>query len=193
MHFYFMEEISLGQSNKKGYSMSWPIKILIYTVILTIIFSLLASEILSGTGYIISFLVLLMFIALGVVFDIIGIATTTVDEKPFYSMAAKKVKGSSEAVSLIKNAEKVSSICNDVVGDIAGIISGTTTATIVTRLVRDFSVDEIVFSLILSAVVSGLTVGTKAIGKQIGMKHNVKIVHACGKIVSVFKFKKKKV
>ena len=79
-------------------------------------------------------MVLFFFIALGIVFDMIGIAAASGTEREFHSMAAHKVRGAREAVWMLRNAEKVSSICNDVVGDICGIISGATGALIAANL-----------------------------------------------------------
>ena len=85
----------------------------------------LASEgALDGAGLPVAFGVLVCFIGLGIVFDIIGVAVTAADERPFHSMAAHKTPGAREALGLIRRANKVSSFCNDVVGDICGIISG---------------------------------------------------------------------
>ena len=77
---------------------------------------------------------LAVFIGLGILFDIIGVAVTAADPRPFHSMAAHKEPGAKEALMLLRNAGRVSSVCNDVVGDICGIVSGTTTAVIVVRL-----------------------------------------------------------
>ena len=60
----------------------------------------------------VAFLILLAIVMVGIVFDIIGMAVATADEKPFHSMAARKVPGSQEAIRLLRNAERVSSICN---------------------------------------------------------------------------------
>ena len=62
----------------------------------------------------------LFFIFLGILFDIIGVAVTSSDDKIFHSMSARKVRGAKVAVKFHKNAEKVSSFCCDVVGDICG-------------------------------------------------------------------------
>ncbi|MFQ8767640.1 MAG: hypothetical protein ACLR8U_14850 [Oscillospiraceae bacterium] len=42
-------------------------------------------------------------------FDIIGVAVTAADEKPFHSMASRKVPEAGEALKLIRNAGRVSS------------------------------------------------------------------------------------
>ena len=99
----------------------------------------LASETsLSGAGAAAAALVLAVFIGLGILFDIIGVAVTAADPRPFHSMAAHKEPGAKEALVLLRNAGRVSSVCNDVVGDICGIVSGTTTAVIVVRLQTAF-------------------------------------------------------
>lgn len=74
---------------------------------------------------------LVIFIALGIVFDMIGVAVTAADPRPFHSMAAHGEKGGREAIRLLNMSNKVSSLCNDVVGDICGIVSGSTAAVIV--------------------------------------------------------------
>ena len=63
-------------------------------------------------------------------------AVATANEKPFHSMASRKVPGALEAIRLLRNAERVSSICNDVVGDICGVVSGSASATIATLTSR---------------------------------------------------------
>lgn len=57
------------------------------------------------------------------------------EEKPFHSLAARKVKGARESISVIRHAPQLANLCCDVIGDIAGIISGATTTLIVSELV----------------------------------------------------------
>ena len=88
----------------------------------------------ENAGLLLALLILALFIGLGILFDIIGVAVTAADPRPFHSMAAHKEKGAKEALKLLRNADRVSSVCNDVVGDICGIVSGATGAVIVARL-----------------------------------------------------------
>ena len=132
----------------------------------------------------VAFLILLIIIFVGIIFDIIGMAVATADEKPFQSMAARKVPGAHEAIALLRNAERVSSICNDVVGDICGVVSGSASATIATLILMNVEVGwPRGISLVMSALVAGLTVGGKAIGKNIAVKSCTSIVHLVGRIV----------
>ena len=135
---------------------------------------------------------------LGIIFDIIGVAVTSADEKPFHSMAARKVPGALDAIRLLRNAERVSSICNDVVGDICGVVSGSASATIAAQVLSnfDFSFPQVV-TLLMSALVAGLTVGGKAIGKTVAIKSCTNIVATVGKLIYTLRnipllFQKKK-
>lgn len=101
-------------------------------------------------------------------------------------MAAKKVKGAREAVWLSRNANKVSSICNDVVGDISGIISGATGAIIIGRLTAGMSVLPLtIITLTITGLIAALTIGGKAIGKGIGIGYSIQIVFRVGKMLSI--------
>lgn len=140
-----------------------------------------------------AFLVLAIFILLGIIFDIVGVSVTAASTAPFHSMASKKEPGASEALRLIRNAEKVSSICNDVVGDISGIISGTTSALIVAKLMTDLTTENVLIQLGISALVTGATVGGKAVGKTLAINNSTRIVLDVGKLIHLKNklFKKK--
>ena len=126
--------------------------------------------------------------------DIIGMAVATADEKPFHSMAARKVPGAHEAIRLLRNAERVSSICNDVVGDICGVVSGSASATIAALILTNVDIGwPRAVSLIMSALVAGLTVGGKAVGKTFAVKSCTEIVHLVGRVIHSWnRFTKKK-
>ena len=103
---------------KKKSGRGWALQVFLLAVVLSALLSFFSSTALEGTGYIVAALVLAVFIGLGIVFDMIGVAVTAADPKPFHSMAAHKEKGAREAIHLLQNANQVSSVCNDVVGDI---------------------------------------------------------------------------
>ena len=109
-------------------------------------------------------------------------------------MASHKVPGAHEAIRLLRNAERVSSICNDVVGDICGVVSGSASATIAALILTNAEVGwPKGVSLVMSALVAGLTVGGKAIGKTIAVNSCTKIVHLVGRVLyTCGRFTKKK-
>lgn len=162
----------------------WVVSIFLITIFVSGTISFVSDLIMSASTMIVAFLILLAIVMIGIIFDVIGVAITSADEKPFHSMAARKVPGALEAIQLLRKAERVSSICNDVVGDICGVVSGSASATIAAQLLQNFqfSLPQMV-GLIMSALVAGLTVGGKAIGKTFAIGSCTKIVQSVGKLI----------
>ena len=162
----------------------WVITIFFVTIGISGIISLVSDEVMANSSLAVAFVILLAIIFLGIVFDIVGMAVATADEKPFHSMASRKVPGAHEAIRLLRNAERVSSICNDVVGDICGVVSGSASATIAALILTNVNVGwPRGISLVMSALVAGLTVGGKAIGKTVAVNSCTKIVHLVGRVI----------
>ncbi len=171
----------------------WAVQVFFIAVALSAVLSLASDQALDGAGLAVAFGVLLAFILLGIVFDIIGVAVTAADEKPFHSMAARKTPGAREALNLIRKADKVSSFCNDVVGDICGIISGSTGAVIVVQLQMAFHfLPAMVLSLAVTALTSGLTIGGKALGKSFAIARSTAVLQLVGRLLHLFSRKKKR-
>lgn len=162
----------------------WVISIFIITFFVSGGIGLLSEEILSNSGIIAAFFILFVIVFVGIIFDVIGVAVTSADERPFHSMASRKVCGAQEAISLLRNAERVGSICNDVVGDICGVISGSASAAIASKVIEHFTFSwPNVVTLLLSATVAATTVGGKAIGKAYAINSATQIVHNVGKLI----------
>jgi len=174
---------------KKKTNIKWLIKIILISLVASVVFTLASTEILGRTGYVMSFAILAIFIIVGIVFDVIGIAVTAANEAPFNSMATRRQRGAAESLKLIKNANKVTCYCNDVIGDVTGIVSGTTAALIAARLMEGFSTEGLLFPLGISAVVTGLTVGGKAIGKTLAFNRSTEIVLSVGKLLNLLRIK----
>jgi len=166
----------------------WISSIFGITIGISAAMSLISNEVLSGSGLVVSFFVLLAIILLGVVFDIIGVAVTAADEKPFHSMASKKMPEAVIAIRMLRKADRVSSFCNDVVGDICGVVSGSASAVIAAQVVLGMQpLAARAVQLLMSAVVAGLTVGGKAFGKSIAMNNSTQIIHSAALLVYTFK------
>ncbi len=176
-----------GDSSKRQQkqALRWALTIFLVTIAVSATISFVSGEVMDRSSMAVAFLILLFIVAVGIVFDIVGVAVTSADEKPFHSMASRRVSGAREAIRLLRNAEKVSSICNDVVGDICGVVSGAASATIAARAIvyLNFSWPQLV-SLGMSALVAGLTVGGKAIGKTVAMNSCTEIVFLVGRILA---------
>lgn len=152
------------------------------------VFSFLSQELLSAASLFGAFVVLLTIIAIGIFFDLLGVAVTAAEEKPFHSMASRKVPGGAEGIWLLRNAGKVSSVCNDVVGDICGIISGAAAAVVAVEAYNSVQRPSLrVIQLLLSALVAALTILGKAFCKQLALDYSTNIVHRAAKLIWRFK------
>ena len=183
-----------ASKKERSRTIRWVVTVFFVTLVVSGMISLISDEVMARSGLLAAFAILLGIVFLGIIFDIIGMAVATASEKPFHSMAARKVPGAQEAIRLLRNAERVSSICNDVVGDICGVVSGSASATIAALILTHVDLGwPRAVSLAMSALVAGLTVGGKAIGKTIAVNSCTQIVHLVGRVLHTLnRFKKKK-
>ena len=183
-----------ASKKERSRTIRWVVTVFLVTLVVSGMISLISDEVMASSGLLAAFAIQLAIVLLGIIFEILGMAVATASEKPFHSMAARKVPGAQEAIRLLRNAERVSSICNDVVGDICGVVSGSASATIAALILTH--VDTVwprAVSLGMSALVAGLTVGGKAIGKTIAVTSCTQIVHLVGRFLyTLNRLKKKK-
>ena len=181
-----MNQTQENQKNsKEQVDIKWFMEVFILTFVLSIVFSFISTNGVSQLSLIPAITILIVVMAIGIFFDIIGVAVTVANEEEFHAKATKKVRGSKDSIKLIRNAPRVANICADVIGDICGVLSGAISALIAMKITQQFGWN---FNLqfILSALVAALTVGGKALGKGIANDHSTKIVHAVGIILNQF-------
>lgn len=164
----------------------WVWRVALVSVALSALLGFASGVVLEGAGYVPACIALAAFVALGIGFDILGVAVTAADARRFHSMAAHREKGAREALYLIKNAEKAASFCNDVVGDICGIVSGATAAVIVERLQANFNTRSILISIAVTALISGVTIGGKAAGKRVALNRGTEVVLGAARVLRLF-------
>ena len=171
---------------KEHVDVSWIIKIVVIAFTISFALSFVSQMTIPKLSILLGVIVTLLFIFIGIIFDIVGVAVNSADEKVFHSMNSRKVKGSKVAVLFKKNADKVSSFCNDVIGDICGIISGAAGTTISIGLADKLNVDLLFVNLTVAALIAALTIGGKAMGKSFAMNKSDIILYEFAKIISIF-------
>ncbi len=176
--------------NTKNSSVRWAITMLIWSFLISVVFNGISETALNEVHLWAAFLILGVIILINIVFDIFGISAASASEKPFHSMSSRRVHGAKEALWLVRNAEKVSSFCNDVVGDICGIVSGSTAAIISASLSFESKLISVAFPVIITGIVAGITVGGKAFGKGFAISHSRDIVFFMARIIGFFKRKR---
>jgi hypothetical protein len=177
--------------SSKSSNTRWIIIITIVSFFLSTVLSFLSTEILEGVNLIFALLLVLFIILIGIIFDMIGIAVTAADEVPFHAMASRKHYAAKQSIKLIRNANKVSSICNDVIGDICGIISGAASGMIIISIFRSSdSLTSVIGGLCITGLVASLMVGGKALGKTFAIENSNFIVHKVSLVLQFFNLRR---
>jgi hypothetical protein len=149
----------------------------------------LLSEFLARTinSIILSFLFLIIIILLGILADIVGTSVAAASEAPFHAKASKRIPGAREGVFLIRNADRVANITNDVIGDIAGTVSGALGIALVIQImsIRE-DLNRFVLNMIITACIAAFTVGGKAYGKKIALSRPNDVIFFVGRVIAAF-------
>ncbi len=182
---------ALKLKEKQNKNRKWMIQIFFMAFFISVMFSLVSETMIPKLSTIFGVLLIFVFILLGIIFDMIGVAVTASDEAPFHSMSARKVKGANIAVLLKKNADKVGSFCNDVIGDICGVVSGSAGAIIASSFAQTLHVSPFLMSLLVTGLIASFTIGGKAIGKSFAINQSDMILYKVAKFISYFYHVKK--
>lgn len=183
----------LKKSDKKREKSNviWVLEIMIIALVISFCFSFGSETILPNVNMMIGILLVFLFIGVGIIFDMVGVAVTASDEKPFHSMSAQKVRGANVAIKFKNNANKVSSFCCDVIGDICGIISGSAGVIVAKSISTTINTDLFFTTLTITSIIAALTIGGKALGKSIAINKSNMILYEFAKVISyVYKVKK---
>jgi len=129
---------------------------------------------------------LLLVIALGVLFDVIGVAVTVAQAPHLHAKASRGIPGATHGLWLVNRSHQVASFCNDVVGDISGTLSGAIGVTLTVRLLHNPGVGWrlIVGTTVMTALIAALTVGGKAFGKVFAIEQATEIVFRLGQFLA---------
>lgn len=181
------------EKRKKDDAKWWVAKVTLITFLTTGIFTILSDTMVSRSSIFLASIIVFFLVFVSIVFDVIGVAVTSCDISSLVPISARGVKEGKIAISLVKNASKVSSICSDVIGDICSIVCGACGTVIVAKLLV-LSCDEYEFllTIFVSALIAGVTVGGKAFGKKFAINYSKQLVMFTARVLSIFKIKRKK-
>ena len=168
----------------------WILTVVCLSFGLSVVMSFVTSLFVESAGLLVALLSLIVLVMIGIITDVIGTAVTSADEQPFIAMASKRILGAKQALQLIRKAERVSSILNDVVGDIVGIISGSAGSVIAVYLVS-LGLKSAIASMLITAFTSAFMIGGKGYGKGLAIANSDRIVLMVGRVMAVFEKKGK--
>ncbi|MGE5507119.1 MAG: hypothetical protein ACM3RP_01330 [Chitinophagales bacterium] len=155
----------------------------LWTFPIAVAVALISNGILAKVGTVPAFSLLAGIILVHVLVDIVGTAVTAAEEAPFHAMAANRVAGAREAINLVRRADRVANVANDLFGDIFGTIGGAVSAAIVVRLAAGTRLPEAPLSIVLLALVAAVTVGAKAAAKTFAINQANEVIFLLGRIL----------
>ncbi|HRX13483.1 MAG TPA: Mg2+ and Co2+ transporter CorB [Eubacteriales bacterium] len=182
------------KTDKSRQDGSWIIIVLLLTLGLSFLISFITELIYMAIDVSLwriftATILVLIIIFISIISDMMGVAATAADEEPFLAMASRKIKGAKKAVMLCRNADKVSSILNDIIGDVCGIISGASGAAIAAVVVSKYSnisaLGTIFISVAVSALIATITITGKAVAKRNATKNANEITLSLAKFLSI--------
>ena len=176
------------RNNKSTVSIKFVLFVGFISFSLAALFFMLSEFISSSiNSLLLSFLFLGLIILFGIFADIVGTSVAAATEAPFHAKASKRVTGAKESVFLIRNADRVANICNDVIGDIMGTVSGALGIALVIKIISIWhDTNKFILNMIITALIAALTVGGKAYGKKIAISRANDVIFFVGKIIAVF-------
>ncbi len=143
-----------------------------------------SQQAMSRWGLGLVFPLLLVFILVGIVADIVGVAATRAEETPFHARSAKKIKAAGQAIRMIRHADKVAVFCSDFVGDMVGIVSGAAGAAVALRLgTGRVGTASVLAGIMLLAGITALTIGGKAVGKVYAVAEAERVVKTAAEVL----------
>ena len=78
---------------ERNKTIRWVVTIFIITIFVSGTISFASDLIMANSSMLVAFIILLSIVFIGIIFDVIGVAVTSADERPFHSMASRKVAG----------------------------------------------------------------------------------------------------
>lgn len=178
---------ALSTKKSARFNLKWLLQIFTISLLLSVVFTLLSQVILNHSNLVLSICLIAVLIFISVIADIIGVAVTACSVKPLLDLVESKKRGARFALSIVKKADKTSSICSDVIGDICSILSGAGGVSITIQILSMCpSVSNFVLSLFINALLASLSILGKAVGKTYALSNPLKIVLNVGKCCSIF-------
>lgn len=181
------ESKSAGKVNSKQNSaVVYTLVVFVGTFFCACLMTLVSNLVLEEMeSFVIGFVLLLLVILVGVLFDIVGTAVSVCDQRVLNAKASRRIPGAKKALMLTRNASRVANICNDVVGDICGTVSGGIGTALAAVLVVSGGTVGLMCSVAISGCIAAVTVAGKALGKNMALDNADNIIFNVGRMLDL--------
>ncbi len=173
-------------NNKSTVSGRYIVLVGIGSFILAVIFSFLSETFASRlNSVILSSIFLGLIILINMLADVVGTAVTAASHIPFNAKASKRVRGAPHGLQLIRNADKVANLANDVIGDITTTVGGALGISIVVQIMTMGPViSQFWLNVLITAFIAAVIVSTKAAAKKIALSHPDDVIFWVGRVLA---------
>ncbi len=153
------------------------------SLVVSVTVLLVTQRSMSGAGgTVFAAAVVAVVIAIGLVFDMVGVAVAAAPAQPFHARAARDHAGAAQSLRLLRHADRVANFCLDFVGDVAGTLTGALATAAAYRLAGGG--DVVLWGALAVGAVAGANVGFKAVAKAVALADAVAVVRLAGEVLS---------
>lgn len=173
-------------NNKSTVSGRYIVIVGLSSFFLAVIFTYLSEYFTSKLNSIILSLVFLFIIILiNIAADIVGTAVTAASHVPFNAKSAKRIRGAPHGLQLIKNADKVANLTNDMLSDITTTVGGALGISIVVQIVKyGPAISQFWLNILITAFIAAVIVSGKAFSKKIALTHPDDVIFLVGRLLA---------
>jgi len=173
-------------NNKSTVSGRYIVFVGIGSFFLAVIFSFLSETFASRlNSVILSSIFLGLIILINMLADVVGTAVTAASHIPFNAKSSKRVRGAPHGLQLIRNADKVANLTNDVIGDITTTVGGALGISIVVQIMTMGPViSQFWLNVLITAFIAAVIVSSKAAAKKIALSHPDDVIFWVGRVLA---------
>ncbi len=173
-------------NNKSTVSGRYILSVGIASFLLAIVFTYFSEYFTSELNSVILALVFLLFVILiNIAADVVGTAVTAASHVPFNAKSAKRVRGAPHGLQLIKNADKVANLTNDMLSDITTTVGGALGISIALQISNiNHAVSQFWLNILITAFIAAVIVSSKAFSKKIALSHPNDVIFFVGRIMA---------
>lgn len=173
-------------SNRSTVSGRYIALVGIGSFLLAIIFTFISEYFASRLNSIILSLVFLVFIVLiNIAADLVGTAVTAASHVPFNAKAAKRIRGAPHGLQLIRNADRVANLTNDMLSDITTTVGGALGISIVVQIIKLApNASQFWLNILITAFIAAVIVSGKAFSKKIALSHPDDVIFFVGRFLA---------
>ena len=205
--FYYLAcksffEVKFLGNKKSTVSGRYIVFVGIVSLLLAIVFTFFSEYFTSKLNSIVLALVFLSFVILiNIAADVVGTAVTAASHVPFNAKSAKKIRGASHGLQLVKNADKVANLTNDMLSDITTTVGGALGISIALQVISlNPGISQFWLNILITAFIAAVIVSAKAYSKKIALSYPNDVIFFVGRILAAIEettgyspFKKKRI